>query len=171
MICGSARITSIVRIKKSSSLPRLYAAISPTVVPRSNDQRGRQNSRDQDRLTAVQEPRPHVVTHVGRAEERGQAGLAGRLERKADSLALAVRRDVSTEQGNDAQHHDDQQTDARSPHPERDPDDSGRLSIENFALVGGDVGSGNVDGGHCILVRSRGVTSTVATSAARLTTT
>ena len=65
--------------------------------------------------------------------------------------------------------HDDQQADPRSPHAERDPDDTRRLSVEDFAVGRGDIGRDDFDAAHCILVRSRGVTSTVATSAARLT--
>ena len=48
----------------------------------------------------------------------------------------------------------------------RDPDDARRLLLGEFDIFRGE-GKHCFDA-HCILVRNRGVTSTVATSAARL---
>ena len=128
-----------------------------------------QHRSDEDRLTAVQEAGPHVVTDLGGPEDGVLAGLPRRLERQAHGVALAVRGDDVTEQGDGPEQGDDERANARTPHAVRDANDARWLPGNNLGhsagIRGGDVGT------HRILVRNRGVTRTVATSAAKLVTT
>src|SRR6185436_14562687 len=90
---------------------------------------------------------------------------------QTDRLTFAVRRHVAAEQGDEDQDGDDDHPDSGPPHPERDADDTRWSFGDELRFIRDGGGGSGGECGHCILVRSRGVTSTVATSAARLVTT
>ena len=102
MICGNAMITSIPRIRMSSSALREYAATRPIITPATRPMRSRDDGHHQDAAAAVQHPAEHVLAQVVRPEHR----LAARVGvGRSDRGARAVGGDVWS---------DDRQQDERS---------------------------------------------------------
>ena len=115
-ICGSAMITSMPRIRMSSSALREYAATRPIADADDQPERGRDDGHHEDAAPAVQHPAQHVLPEVVRPEHRLAAGVGvGRPDRGARAVGGDVRPD-------DRQQHDqaDQRdADARPPQPQR----------------------------------------------------
>ncbi len=167
-ICGKQRMTSIVRIRRSSTRPRAYAATSPTMMPSPTPSAGRERRQREHRAAAPEEAREHVARR-GRPCRTSSAGSGRRARRSGRSGRPERTTGRSSAISSSAMNSDE--ADLHAAHAQRAQHHLHDRPVAAAARDDRDAGDLDLGGAHLSDVRTRGLTSRVTTSAIRFTTT